>query len=314
MNPEEDASEIDLDEAIGAALQTLPQPVRAFLTGNERDAIARELTAKYSLRVDQAGEFERVLILMLLGIISPEEFTEMLGDVGLAPNTISELAAEVNNRIFIPLRLAQTKEQHYQTTSGPQKPPVIPPPAIAYNPAPTLPGSPMPAPMPRAVEPIPPNPQTPLPPTQPWTQPASAQETVQPFVPNQPMPPYNGYSWQPAAAVHIFTPGYAVPYPGQPQPVSSGTQPMHAPQNPVYAPAPTNNPSVPQASVQYVPETRPDIAPAPEQRVAAPVPILSNTPPPAPAMPPLQSFARAPEVPQSPPAHAYSSDPYRESV
>ncbi|MDP3402988.1 MAG: hypothetical protein Q8S35_03495, partial [bacterium] len=147
MNPEEDLDDVEINQAVGAAMRDLPRPVQDFLKSDERDAVARELSAKYQLHVDQAGEFERSFILMLLGVMRPEEFVTTLTQAGLSQDIVNGLAADLNTRVFMKLRDAE-REQVAAVPPAPQKPAPIPPPALDYQPAatPTLPGSPVPAP------------------------------------------------------------------------------------------------------------------------------------------------------------------------
>ncbi len=150
MNPEQESiEEPGINEAVGSLMQELPKPVQDFLKSDERDAVARELSAKYQLHVDQAGEFERSFILMLLGVMRPEEFVTTLTQAGLSQDIVNGLAADLNTRVFMKLRDAE-REQVAAVPPTPQKPAPLPPPALDYQPAatPTLPGSPVPAPMP----------------------------------------------------------------------------------------------------------------------------------------------------------------------
>lgn len=129
------SSDMSVDEAISTLLSELPKPVQDFVTGPERARIALSLSQKYQLHVDQAGAFEVAYMHMLLGISSPEEFVDTLTKAGIAAETVRNLANDVNEQVFVPLRKAE---------QAPPAPVIAtPPPAPA---APILPGSTEPVP------------------------------------------------------------------------------------------------------------------------------------------------------------------------
>lgn len=264
MNPDEDLDDIEVSQAVGAAMRDLPKPVQDFLKSDERDAVARELSAKYQLHVDQAGEFERSFILMLLGVLRPEEFVTTLTQAGLTQDIVNGLVADVNTRVFMRLRDAE-REQASIVPPVPQKPAPLPPPALDYQPAaaPTLPGSPVPAPMPVPV------PQAPA--IQEVVPPPQAVIPQQHFVHSMPNAlPQSG--WHPAAAVHIFVPTHTAQ---QPQ-----AAPMQQAQEivPTYVqtPEPVAPTPVPPIAKEVPVYTPPAVSPAP----AAPLPkkVLGSDP------------------------------------
>ena len=261
MNPEED---LDVTGAVSSLMQDLPKPVQDFLAGDERDQIVRELSSKYGLHVDQAGEFEQAFIYMLLGISSPEDFVATLSRAGVSSPTINALATDVNERVF--MRLRDAEREVVQAPTPTQKPAPLPPPALDYQPA-TLPGSPVPAPMPVST----PEPVAPVVPV------IEASPAPQQIIPQQhfvhSMPhsqPQSG--WHPAAAVHIFVPTHGAPQHQAPQPV----------QNPE-PPAPEPAPYVPATPLESrMPISMPT------------VPVQQPTPPPAPATPLKKDYAADP--------------------
>lgn len=165
MEPEQQKpEEMSINDAVATLMDGLPLPVQNFLKSDERDQVTRELTAKYNLHVDQAGDFERAFLFMLLGVATPEEFVSMLTDAGLTSDVISGLAGDVNTRVFMRLRELErqaTPSPAPVPQAQPQKPEPLPVPAVTYEapPAPpTLPGSPVPVPLP-----TPPPEPTPMP-------------------------------------------------------------------------------------------------------------------------------------------------------
>lgn len=230
MNPEEDIS-----DAVASVMKDLPKPVQDFLISDERSVVARELSSKYSLHADQASEFERAYIFMLLGIATPEEFVSALSQTGLSQDVINGLASDVNTRVFMRLR---DKERATATQKPPasSRPEPLPPPALDYQPeAKTLPGSPVPTPIPLPTpKPVVVESSTEVRPSE-----ISAPEPMQHFVHSAPVQPQG---WHPAAAVHIYVPTHQTPVM---QPATSAVPPQEAPvesQKVYIAPTPTPSP------------------------------------------------------------------------
>lgn len=177
------SKKMSVDDAMSVLLSELPQPVRDFVTSPERARIALSLTYKHRLHADEAGEFERAYMFMLLGISSPEEFVDTLTKAGIPPETVRALAQDVNEQVFVPLRKAE---------QAPQRATVAPTQAV------TLPGSSIPVPPPvphrQEVAPLVPPPSlVPLPQT----------------VPQMPQ-----YMYPPAQMPQqmMYMPQYGVPY------------------------------------------------------------------------------------------------------
>ncbi|HEY0948395.1 MAG TPA: hypothetical protein VGE53_02845 [Candidatus Paceibacterota bacterium] len=235
MDTPEELDDADVSAAVASAMRDLPKPVRDFLKSDERDVVVRDLSAKYNLHVDQAGEFERAFILMLLGVERPEEFMASLSATGLTADVINGLATDLNERVFTPLRDAERLAATTPVPVPPKKPEPIPPPALDYQPAQTLPGSPVPAPMPALAV----APQAPV-----------AQQHIV-----HAMPETHQAGWHPAAAVHIFVPTHqAMP---QPVPVAATPVPVQPEPAPVVPAAPAPAPEVPVAAEVVVSQPPP---------------------------------------------------------
>lgn len=270
---------MDVNTAVSSLMEDLPLPVQDFLRSDERDAVTRELSAKYNLHVDQAGDFERSFLFMLLGIASPEEFVSNLTLAGLAPEAISGLAADINTRVFMRLRDAQMNPVSVPVKSAP-----ISLPALDYQPpAVTLPGSPVSAPMPAQTAPAAPESTVPenlpmIPSVVTALEPASQSVPVQHVAQAMPAATHQP-GWHPAAAVHIFVPAHG--------PQTYQQQPAPVPQQQVYVPAPT--PTAPEPVVsQAIPQQTQPVT-------------LSQTTQPA-------------YAPATPIKKDYGSDPYREPI
>lgn len=139
----EDQKELTLDESLAEVMQTLPPVIRTYLSQGKYTVVAKNLMAKYSLRIDQGGVLEREIMLLLMGIETPDEFTKALvEEARLDQPTIDGIVKDINEQIFIPLR----KEEEGKGMSG-----TIPVPA----PVPVKVVVPQP-PLPSHIAPLPP--------------------------------------------------------------------------------------------------------------------------------------------------------------
>ena len=109
-------NQLSIEDAIGTLLEGLPKEVRDFVTGPERSRVALSLSQKYRLHADEAGEFERAYIFMLLGISSPEEFVDTLTKAGIPAESVRGLAKDVNEQVFVPLRRVEQGAQPAAST------------------------------------------------------------------------------------------------------------------------------------------------------------------------------------------------------
>tara|TARA_R110000824_G_scaffold401771_1_gene615820 strand:+ start:477666 stop:478397 length:732 start_codon:yes stop_codon:yes gene_type:complete len=229
MNPEGAQT---IEDAIGTLVDGLPGPVRNFVTSPERSRIALSLSEKYNLHVDQAGEFERAYMFMLLGIASPEEFVDTLTKAGIPADTVRGLAKDVNEQVFVPLRKAE------------QAPPAPKQEAPAVLPGTSLP---VPPPVPHRT------------PTPPLVAPPSVNQAppAHPYIYGvPPMPqhvmymPQYGMPYGPA-------PMYVWPQNPQPWPVPQGMPMEHLEQAVAATPPPELPRPVPQPRMPEVPVAQP---------------------------------------------------------
>ncbi len=109
-------------------MKTLPPPIRDYLAQGRYSAVAKNLMFKYQLQVDQGGVLEREIMLLLMGIENPDEFTQALAEeAGLEQKTVDGIVQDVNDQIFIPLR--------EEMKSGASKPSVeVKPPQVPTTP------------------------------------------------------------------------------------------------------------------------------------------------------------------------------------
>src|SRR3989338_6152487 len=100
--------ELTLEESINQVMQTLPPIVRAYLAEGKYTMVAKGLMSKYGLRIDQGGVLEREIMLLLMGIENPDDFTKALAtEARLDQKIIGSIVQDINTQIFIPLREAE---------------------------------------------------------------------------------------------------------------------------------------------------------------------------------------------------------------
>ena len=166
----------NLADDIRAVLGEVPPPIRAFFASGKIELITKVLMHENGLHVDQAAVLEREIILLLLGLQSPAEFSHALESDGhIERATVQVIAHEINEQIFIPLREEMRKGGAVSASvSAPAPSPAAPPPQPRVQtpppsygaPPPPPPSQPMPAPSPRPMLP-PPQVFVPLPPPAP---------------------------------------------------------------------------------------------------------------------------------------------------
>lgn len=101
----QDQSSLTLEESIKEVMRTLPPLIRNYLSQGKYTEVAKSLITKYTLRIDQGGILEREMMLLLMGIENPTEFTQALAeDAKLDKKTIENIAQDINTQIFVPLR------------------------------------------------------------------------------------------------------------------------------------------------------------------------------------------------------------------
>src|SRR5450756_491476 len=107
---DQNQQKLTFDESVAQVMQTLPPVIRAYLTEGKYTAVAKGLMTKYGLRIDQGGVLEREIMLLLMGIENPDEFTQALvEEAKFDQKTITSIVQDINTQIFIPLREEEMK-------------------------------------------------------------------------------------------------------------------------------------------------------------------------------------------------------------
>ena len=201
-------------EELSQAFDRAPKIIQDALSDGPAIDFMIGLQKRYELHVDVSGNVVERIRDLLLGLSNPTEFLGELIQLGISDTVARTIVGDLNKEVFIPLRERMQKEPKASPAAKAPEPiavpqqslgsrNVIPAPSLDYEPAPTLPGSPVPAPMPTAPAPAPAE-----------SSPVPAVETPLPVAHTpHPMPvaaPQQG--WHSAAAVHIYVPSHGTPY------------------------------------------------------------------------------------------------------
>ena len=109
-----------LENDIKELMKEVPVPIRAFFASGKVEIVAKNLMQKYRLHIDQGAITEREIILLLLGLKSPDEFTKTLvEEAKLDQQTVNGITRDVNEQIFVPLREEMRKGSAQQSVATP---------------------------------------------------------------------------------------------------------------------------------------------------------------------------------------------------
>ena len=93
------------NEDLQTIVSQLPVPVQEFFASGKSEIVARNLMQKNQLHIDQGAVVEREIIMLLLGLKNPDEFAASLkSDAALTDDVVRSIMADVNQKIFVPLR------------------------------------------------------------------------------------------------------------------------------------------------------------------------------------------------------------------
>jgi hypothetical protein len=116
---DQNQQDLVLDENIKQVIRTLPAPIRTYIGQGGYSLVAKGLMKKYGLRIDQGTVLEREIMLLLMGIENPSEFTAALATEGrLDQQAINGITHDVNEQIFIPL----SQQMRSSTVQQPTRP------------------------------------------------------------------------------------------------------------------------------------------------------------------------------------------------
>lgn len=87
--------------------EKLPKEVLSFISSTNWDTDVKEIGSLYNLSQEELADFKREIILVLVGIVHPDEFTKALEqEVGIKGAVLEAIVAAVEQKIFAPIRPA----------------------------------------------------------------------------------------------------------------------------------------------------------------------------------------------------------------
>lgn len=157
------------DQEVIERIQEAPPSVREVVEDLTTVRTIATIGKNYGLHIDQIGVLAELNRNLLIGLVSPREFHRNLLEAGIPDSAARSIMAEINRKIFIPLR---DKMQH-SGISTPITTVPPPPPSYGERPPPPLPQEPFHSPQQvaapassqreRGEPPVPPRPATPPP-------------------------------------------------------------------------------------------------------------------------------------------------------
>jgi hypothetical protein len=96
---------------IREAFSRAPYPIREFIAEGGLSEATTELGTRYAMHTDVIGTFNKIMSMVLLGLIRPADLPRALSEqTHIDPGQISALIGELNTRIFVPLQ-GKVKEE-----------------------------------------------------------------------------------------------------------------------------------------------------------------------------------------------------------
>lgn len=116
----------------------VPAPVRAFFASGKVETVAKNLMQKNQLHIDQGAIVQREILLLILGLKSPDGFMQTLTtEANLNKQTVDSIVQDVNDQIFVPLQEEEKKSRAGDVERpAPLAPPA--PPALVTAPQPGI--------------------------------------------------------------------------------------------------------------------------------------------------------------------------------
>lgn len=158
-------------------IDALPADIRNLVLGAEIDAAIQEIGRKHGLHIDQMGALEAETIMVMVGMVQPEDFEEAVGDIlDLDQQKSALIAKDVNEKLFVKIRESMKKPSEAPKT-------------VAQHVAPTIAAIPQPPPPPRTPSAPPPPPKPALSAAIPVSKPAIVPPAAPVIAPKPIIPP-----------------------------------------------------------------------------------------------------------------------------
>lgn len=93
------------NEQLKAAYNKVPENIRAVISSDDTDEKIFEISQKYNLHIDVTGGLGKITLMVMIGLLKPQEFIpELTKRLKLDQETANKVAREVNEQIFKPIR------------------------------------------------------------------------------------------------------------------------------------------------------------------------------------------------------------------
>jgi len=100
MNPEKDTMQL-----VKERFATLPQEVKDAITASDLKQKMRAVGDKYNLTLDKQGDLQRIILVVMLGILPSTSFVPSLTkDLEINATMANLIAKDVSDQIFAPIR------------------------------------------------------------------------------------------------------------------------------------------------------------------------------------------------------------------
>lgn len=93
------------NEQLRAAYNKVPENIRAVISSEDTDEKIFDISQKYDLHIDTTGGLGKLTLMVMIGLLKPQEFIpELTRRLKLDQETANKVAQEVNEQIFKPIR------------------------------------------------------------------------------------------------------------------------------------------------------------------------------------------------------------------
>lgn len=100
-----DSNQSDITTHVAAVLQSLPPLLRTYVMEEKFIPVINQIMARYGLHVDQSAVLEQEVMLLLIGVRNPDEFSAHLEKEGAIPSdVVANIIGDINTSIFVPLQ------------------------------------------------------------------------------------------------------------------------------------------------------------------------------------------------------------------
>jgi hypothetical protein len=94
----------ELEADLKERFDKLPKDVQQAILAVDYEKVLKEITQRYHLHIDQGAKLETETTLVMLGLVSPKEYSKsLIFEARIDPKAAEFIAGEVNEKIFRPI-------------------------------------------------------------------------------------------------------------------------------------------------------------------------------------------------------------------